>query len=74
VPRLDELIEQVVEGELEPYPASVAGQLVKVKIALIEQERKTKETEELEEKLDELANVLEAQQARQKERGYGYTG
>lgn len=71
--RLDGLIEQVVEGELEPYPASVAGQLIKVKIALIEQERKLKETEELESQLEELTNALEEQQARQKERGYGYT-
>jgi len=56
--RLDELIEQVVGGELEPYPGSVAGQLVRTKLALMEYERKLKETQELEDRLEELEPVL----------------
>ena len=57
--RLDELIEQVVGGELEPYPASIAGQLIKVKISLMEMERKIKETEDLEARVGELTEVIE---------------
>jgi len=56
---LDELIEQVVGGELEPYPASIAGQLIKVKIGLMEMERKLKETEDLEARVGELTQVIE---------------
>jgi len=65
---LDELIEQVVGGELEPYPASIAGQLIKVKISLMEQERKIKETEELEARVGELTGIIEGME---KERRYG---
>jgi hypothetical protein len=45
---LEDLTDQVVGGELEPYPASVAGQLVGVRLRLLEYERKLRETEELE--------------------------
>jgi hypothetical protein len=56
---LDDLTEQVVSGELEPYPASVAGQLVGVRLRLLEFERKVKETDELEVKLQEMADAVE---------------
>jgi hypothetical protein len=59
---LDDLTEQVVSGELEPYPASVAGQLVGVRLRLLEYERRLKETDELEAKVAELADALERQQ------------
>jgi hypothetical protein len=64
---LEDLIERVVGG-LEPYPAAVAGQLVGVRLRLLEFERKVKETDELEAKLDEMAEALE----RQKERSGAY--
>jgi hypothetical protein len=51
---LESLTEQVVSGELEPYPASVAGQLVGVRLRLLEYERKVREQEELEERLARL--------------------
>lgn len=64
--RLDELIEGVVGGELEPYPASVAGQLIKVKISLMEMERKIRETEELETRVEELTEVIEGLEREQR--------
>jgi len=68
---LDDLTEQVVRGDLEPYPASVAGQLVGVRLRLLEYERRLKETDELEAKVAEIAEALE----RQKEGSvYGSTG
>ncbi len=68
---LDDLTERVVGGGLEPYPASVAGQLVGVRLRLLEFERRLKETDELEAKLDEMAEALE----RQKEKSaYGSAG
>jgi hypothetical protein len=68
---LEDLTEQVVGGALEPYPASVAGQLVGVRLRLLEFERREKETLELEAKLDEMTEALE----RQKERSaYGSAG
>jgi hypothetical protein len=68
---LEDLTGQVVSGTLEPYPASVAGGLVGVRLRLLEYERKLKETDELEAKLDEMAEALE----RQKERSaYGSAG
>jgi hypothetical protein len=59
---LEDLTERVINGGLEPYPASVAGQLIGVRLRLLEFERKVKETEELEERLAELeaGTVLEA--------------
>jgi hypothetical protein len=51
---LESLTEQVVSGALEPYPASVAGQLIGVRLRLLEFERKVRETDELEERLAAL--------------------
>lgn len=68
---LEELTERVVGGDLEPYPASVAGQLVGVRLRLLEYERKAKETDELEVKLTEMAEALERQQGGS---AYGSTG
>lgn len=56
-------------GDLEPYPASVAGQLVGVRLRLLEYERKLKEQDEIEARLEEIEVALE----RQKEgSAYGY--
>jgi hypothetical protein len=51
---LEDLTERVVSGDLEPYPASVAGQLVGVRLRLLEYERKIREQDELEERLAHL--------------------
>jgi hypothetical protein len=51
---LESLTEQVVAGDLEPYPASVAGQLVGVRLRLLEYERRVKEQDELVGRLEEL--------------------
>jgi hypothetical protein len=51
---LEDLTEQVVSGELEPYPASVAGSLIGVRLRLLEYERRVKETEEIEARISEL--------------------
>jgi hypothetical protein len=55
---LERLTEQVVSGELEPYPASVAGSLVGVRLRLLEYERRVKETDTLELRLEELEAAL----------------
>ncbi len=65
---LESLTEQVVSGELEPYPASVAGSLVGVRLRLLEYERRVKETDTLELRLEELSEAFERQQ---KARRYG---
>jgi len=43
-----------VSGELEPYPASVAGQLVGVRLRLLEYERKVRHDDELAERIEQL--------------------
>jgi len=55
---LEDLTERVVNGELEPYPASVAGQLVGVRLRLLDYERKLLETQELVPRLEELESLL----------------
>ncbi len=67
---LESLTEQVVAGDLEPYRASVAGQLVGVRLRLLEYERRLKETDTLEGRIEELSAVFE----RQKGGAYGAAG
>ncbi len=57
---LEDLTERVVAGDLEPYPASVAGQLVGVRLKLLEYERRARETDELAVKLEAIESALEA--------------
>lgn len=57
---LEDLTERVVSGELEPYPASVAGQLVGVRLRLLEYERRLKETDELAEQIAEISERIGA--------------
>ena len=55
---LEDLTERVLSGELETGRAAVANQLVNTRLRAIEQERKIRETEELEERLEALEGVL----------------
>jgi hypothetical protein len=58
---LESLTEQVVAGSLPPYPASVAGQLVGVRLRLLEYERRVKEQDELVGRLEELEGQITAE-------------
>ena len=55
---LEDLTERVLSGELETGPAAVANQLINTRLRAIETERKVKETEELEERMEALERVL----------------
>jgi hypothetical protein len=55
---LVELMERVLSGELQTGPAAVANQLVNTRLRAIEQERKLRELEELETRLESLEEVL----------------
>ena len=55
---LEGLTEQVILGTIDPYPASVAGQLVGIRLRVLEYERKLRETDELEEKIAQLEQGL----------------
>lgn len=61
---LEDLTERVVSGELEPYPASVAGSLIGVRLRLLEYERKVKEQDELVGRLEELETRAQQEQQR----------
>ena len=61
---LEDLTERVVNGELEPYPAGVAGQLVGIRLRVLEYERKLRETEEFEGRLETLEQLLDQQGGR----------
>ena len=51
---LEDLTERVLAGDLETGPAAVANQLINTRLRAIEQERKIKETEELEARIEGL--------------------
>jgi hypothetical protein len=61
---LEDLTERVVSGELEPYPASVAGSLIGVRLRLLEYERRVKEQDEIVERLEELETRAQQEQQR----------
>jgi hypothetical protein len=52
--RLEDLTEQVLSGELPTGPAAVANQLINTRLRAIELERKIKETDELEARIEAL--------------------
>jgi hypothetical protein len=52
--QLEDLTERVLSGELETGRAAVANQLVNTRLRAIEQERKNKETEDLEARIEAL--------------------
>ncbi len=51
---LESLTEQVLTGEIPTGPAAVANQLINTRLRAIEQERKNKETDGLEARLEAL--------------------
>jgi hypothetical protein len=61
---LDNTTERVLSGDLKPYPGMVAGQLIGVKIRLLEFEKALREQEELEECLERLEELANQQQQR----------
>jgi hypothetical protein len=56
---LEDLTERVLSGDLETGRAAVANQLVNTRLRAIEQERKNKETEELEGRIEVLERAQE---------------
>ena len=56
---LEDLTNQVITGELETSRGAVANQLISTRIRLLEHERRVKETEELEERIEALERTLE---------------
>lgn len=56
---LEDLTRRVIDGELETSRGAVANQLVGSRIRLLEQERRVKELEELEERLTFLEQAQE---------------
>ncbi len=55
---LSDLTEQVLSGELPTGPAAVANQLINTRLRAIEVERKIREAEEIEERLEAIERVL----------------
>src|SRR5215207_576049 len=51
---LEDLTERVLSGDLETGPAAVANQLINTRLRTIEQERKNRETEDLEARIEAL--------------------
>lgn len=49
-----DLTDRVLTGQLQPGPAAVANQLINTRLRAIEQERKNKETEDLEGRIEAL--------------------
>ena len=56
------LTERVLSGDLLPGPAAVANQLMNTRLRAIEQERKNKETAELEARIEALERASGARQ------------
>jgi hypothetical protein len=55
---LEDLTERVLSGELETGRAAVANQLISTRLRAIEQERKNKEAEDLEARIEALETKL----------------
>ena len=60
---LEDLTTRVIDGELETSRGAVANQLISTRIRLLEYERRLKELEELEERLEVLEGVLKGRKA-----------
>jgi hypothetical protein len=58
---LCDLADRVLDGEVETGRAAVANQLINTRLRALELERKIKETEELEERLEALERAAEGQ-------------
>ena len=61
---LKDLYSGVLEGRVERAAAAVANQVANTRLRAIEVERRIREQDELEERLDELEGVLEAAERR----------
>jgi hypothetical protein len=57
--QLQDMADKVLAGTLERASATVAGQLLNIKLRALEIERKIKETDELEDRLEALEENLE---------------
>jgi len=57
--QLQQLTERVVSGDLETARGAVANQLITTQIKLLEYERKVKELDELEARLEQLEQTRE---------------
>ena len=55
---LEDLTKRVIEGKLETSRGAVANQLIGTRIRFLEYERRLKEQEELEGRLEELEAIL----------------
>ena len=58
--QLQEMADKVLAGEQDRSAAAVADQLLNIKLRAIEVERKVKEAEELEERIEALEKTSEA--------------
>jgi len=63
---LEDLTEQVLAGELPAGPAAVANQLINTRLRAIEQERKIREAEDLEDRIEALERASEAKKGARK--------
>jgi hypothetical protein len=61
---LEDLTERVIDGNLETSRGAVANQLIGTRIRLFEYERRLKELEELEARLEAVEGVLKGRQKR----------
>jgi len=61
--QLQDLTKDVLAGDLETGRAAVANQLINTRLRAIEVERRVKEAEELEERLEALEEVLKGRRA-----------
>lgn len=57
--QLQQLADGVLAGGVDRASASVAGQLLNIKLRTVELERRLKETEELERRLEEIEDAIE---------------
>lgn len=70
--QLQTLADGVLAGEVDCSDASVAGQLLNIKLRTIELERRLKETEDLEKRLEGLEETLGEQSRHREGRGAPY--
>ena len=59
---LEDLTERVLTGDLETGPAAVANQLVNTRLRALEIERKIRESDEMEARIEELERATEGRQ------------
>jgi len=62
--QLQDLTNRLLSGEVDRADAAVCGQLLNVKLRALEQERRWREIEELEARLEAVEGVLKGRQKR----------